>query len=337
MKKQHYMGREERIQLEAYLRAGKTVAWIAREMRFCERTIYYEKKRGTYIHTANIKGIYRDERRYSADKGQNIHQKAMRHRGRVRKAAGDPAYLDYLEHKILRERYSPAAALASARQAGFTTTICVTTLYTYIDSGVFRKLGNIHLWEKVSRKRKKPDREPRVAHKKLPSIEQRPEIIGQRSEPGHWEMDLVIGKKGACPCLLTLTERRSRQELIFKLPDKKAASVRAVFDRLEKSMGKKKFRETFKSLTTDNGIEFLGYDQLKKSIYRGDRFEVWYCHSFASWEKGTNENHNRIIRRWFPKGTDFSKVTPKKIAAVQDWMNNYPRKILGWKTPNEVA
>lgn len=337
MKKQHYMGREERVQLEAYLRAGKTVAWIAKEMGFCERTIYYEKKRGTYIHTVNSHAIYRDERRYSADKGQDIHQKAMKGRGRVQKAAGDPAYLEFLEYKILREKYSPAAALASARRAGFTTSICVTTLYTYIENGIFKKLGNIHLWEKVGRKRKKPAREPRVAHKKLPSIEQRPESIGQRSEPGHWEMDLVIGKRGMCPCLLTLTERRSRKELIFKLPNKKPASVRAVFDRLERNMGKKKFRETFKSLTTDNGIEFLEYDLLRKSIYQGERFEIWYCHSFASWEKGTNENHNRIIRRWFPKGTDFSKVTPKKIAAVQDWMNNYPRKILGWKTPNEVA
>lgn len=337
MKKQHYMTREERVQLEAYLRAGKSVAWIARELGFCERTIYYEKKRGTYMHSTERHGFYWEQARYSADKGQTIHQKAMRGRGRVRKAAGDPAYLDYLEHKILRERYSPAAALASARRAGFATSICVTTLYTYIDRGVFRKLGNMNLWEKVSRKRRKSDREPRIAHEKLPSIEQRPALIGQRSEPGHWEMDLVIGKKGAYPCLLTLTERRSRQELIFKLPNKKPVSVRAVFDQLEKSMGKKKFRETFKSITTDNGSEFLEYDQLKKSIYRGNRFDIWYCHSFASWEKGTNENHNRIIRRWFPKGTDFTKVTPKKIAAVQDWMNNYPRKILGWKTPNEVA
>lgn len=340
MKKQHYMTEKERVRLEAFLRAGKTVAWIAEEMGFCERTIYYEKKRGTYLHTVEKHGFYRDERRYSADKGQDIHRKAMRYRGRERKAAGDPAYLDFLEHKILKERYSPAAALASARRAGFTTTVCVTTLYTYIDSGVFRKLSNIHLLEKVSRKprkKKDDDDEPKIAHKDLPSIEQRPEVIGQRSERGHWEMDLVIGKQKTHACLLTLTERRSRQEMIFKLPNKQAASVRAVFDKLEKRMGKRKFREMFRSITTDNGSEFLEYSKLTRSIYSGPRFEVWYCHPYSAWEKGTNENHNRMIRRFFPKGTDFTKVTPKQVAAVRDWMNNYPRKILGWKTPNEAA
>ena len=185
-KKQHYMTRDERFQLEAYLRAGKTVAWIAREMGFCERTIYYEKKRGTYAHTVIKSGFYRDESRYSALKGQNIHQTAMKGRGRVQKAAGDPEYIDFLEHKILKEKFSPAAALASARRAGFTTSICVTTLYTYIDKGVFQKLGNIHLLEKVSRRRKGTGKISRVAHEKLPNIEQRPELISQRSEPGHW-------------------------------------------------------------------------------------------------------------------------------------------------------
>lgn len=335
--KQHFMTYPERIRLETMLRFKVPVAQIARELGCCRQTVYNEIKRGTYIHTEIRSGIYRDERRYSSDKGQDIHRKAMKGRGRVQKAAGDPEYIDFLERKILKEKFSPAAALASARRAGFTTSICVTTLYTYIDKGVFQKLGNIHLLEKVSRRRKGTGKISRVAHEKLPNIEQRPELISQRSEPGHWEMDLVMGKQKTSACLLTLTERRSRRELIFKLPNKKAASIRAVFDRLERRMGKRRFRETFRSLTTDNGPEFLEYEQLRKSIYGGDRFDIWYCHSYAAWEKGTNENHNRIIRRWFPKGTDFTKVTPKKIAAVQDWMNNYPRRILGWKTPNEAA
>ena len=93
----------------------------------------------------------------------------------------------------------------------------------------------------------------------------------------------------------------------------------------------------FRSITTDNGPEFLEYDLLRKSIYGGIRFDVYYCHSYAAWEKGTNENHNRMLRRWFPKGTDFSRITKKRIAAVQDWMNGYPRKILDWKCPAEVA
>ena len=102
-------------------------------------------------------------------------------------------------------------------------------------------------------------------------------------------------------------------------------------------MGRKRFRERFRSITTDNGSEFLEYDKLRQSIRDGPRFDIYYCHSYSAWEKGTNENHNRMIRRWFPKGTDFGRVTKRQIAAIQDWMNGYPRRILGWKTPLEAA
>lgn len=175
----------------------------------------------------------------------------------------------------------------------------------------------------------------RIAHPKLPSISERPELATQRLEYGHWEMDLVVGKAKSRAVLLTLTERKSRQELIFKLPNKQASSVRAVFDCLEAELPD--FRRRFRSITTDNGSEFLRYEELRQSIHGGIRFEIYYCHSYAAWEKGTNENHNRMIRRWFPKGTDFEEVSLKRIAEIQDWMNSYPRKILGWKAPNEMA
>lgn len=105
---------------------------------------------------------------------------------------------------------------------------------------------------------------------------------------------------------------------------------------LERKM-RKGFRNIFRSITTDNGPEFLEYDKLIQSIYGGKRFDVYYCHSYAAWEKGTNENHNRMIRRWFPKGTDFTRVTKKDIAELQNWMNSYPRKVLNWQTPEEIA
>lgn len=331
----HYMTYEERLQLEALLKAKVPVARIAKILGFTRRTIYNEIRRGAYTHmrTEDL----RIERRYSAVKGQDLHNKAQRHKGREKKGISDPDYMDFLAYMIKRQHYSPAAALAAAQRAGYQTTICRNTLYTYIETGFFKHLGNIDLPEKVSRRTKKAGRKSRVAHPKLPSIEQRPEWVNDRSEVGHWEMDLVIGKKEAAPCLLTLTERCSRRELIRKIPNKQAASIRAVFNQLEKQMGKKKFRETFRSLTTDNGSEFLEYNQLRKSIYKGNRFDVWYCHSYAAWEKGTNENHNRMIRRFFPKGTDFAKVSPKRIQEVEDWMNNYPRKIFNWATPNEMA
>ena len=101
-------------------------------------------------------------------------------------------------------------------------------------------------------------------------------------------------------------------------------------------LGKISFRGKFKSVTFDNGSEFMEYEDLIKSIYGGKRFDVWYTHAGAPYEKGANENHNRMIRRFFPKGTDFGKVSKKRIAEIQNWMNNYPRKILNWMTPLEA-
>ncbi|MBQ0037636.1 MAG: IS30 family transposase [Clostridiales bacterium] len=330
MKKQHYMTRDERFQLEAMYRNKIPVADIARQLGFCRQTIYNELRRGFYIHTCDLY----DEVRYSADKAQQIHDYNQTSKGRPLKIGCDHDYADFLERKILTDRFSPAAALAAARSAGFKTSICVSTLYSYISKYVFLHLTNKDLWYKPKRK-KSVHPVQRIAHPKLPSISDRPEWINSRSELGHWEMDLIVGKSGSRPVLLTLTERCSRQELIFKLPDRRASTIRGVFDKLERRIPD--FRQRFRSITTDNGSEFLQYEQLRQSIYGGTRFQIYYCHSYAAWEKGTNENHNRMIRRWFPKGTDFSRVSQKRIAAVEHWMNHYPRRILSWCCPADFA
>lgn len=344
-KKQHYMTWDERCQLEALREAGVPVAKIAQQLGFCRKTIYNELHRGAYHKIQERSGIYRDEIHYSADKAQQITQYNQSAKGRPLKIGNDQEYADFLERKMLgvlpdgkkdkRYRYSPAAALAEARNEGYETTVCTTTLYSYIDKGLFRQLTNKDLWEKGKKKKRAYQPVKRIAHPLLPSITQRPAEIMQRDERGHQEMDLIVGKKGTKAVLMTLTDRATREERIYKLPNKKAATIRAVFDKLEKTMPD--FREVFKTITTDNGTEFLQYEELTQSIYGGKRFEVYYCHSYAAWEKGTNENHNRMIRRWYPKGTDFRKVTKKEIAALQDWMNGYPRKILNWRTPAQTT
>ncbi len=334
-KKQHYMTKDERYKLEAYLEAGKGVSWIARKLGFCRQTIYNEIQRGLVQQVRNPHGIPIDTLEYSADKAQQLHSYNQTAKGRPIKLGNHYAYAEFLERRILEDRYSPAAALAQARKEGFEIAVCTTTLYSYIDKGVFLQLSNRHLWIKSQREKRGYRSVRRIAHPKLPSIIDRPERINQRMEYGHWEMDLVVGKSGSRAVLLTLTERRTRQELIFKLPNKQAATVRSVFDKLEATLPD--FRRRFKSITTDNGSEFLRYEELRQSVYGGIRFEIYYCHSYAAWEKGSNENHNRMIRRWFPKGTNFDKVSKKRIAEIQDWMNSYPRKILGWKAPNEMV
>lgn len=344
-KKQHYMTIDERYRLEALREAGVPVAQIARQLGFCRASIYNELHRGEYTRIVWKSGYQVEEIHYSADKAQQITNYNQGAKGRPLKIGSDRQYADFLEARMLgiqdngktdkRKRFSPAAALAQARAVGFSTTICTSTLYSYIDKGVFLHLTNKDLWVKSQRKKRGYQPVQRIAHPQLPSITQRPEAINQRTEPGHWEMDLIVGKAGTKPVLLTLSNRQSREELIFKLPNRKAATIRGVFDKLEQS--DPKFRDRFRSITTDNGSEFLQLEELQRSIHGGKRFDVYYCHSYAAWEKGTNENHNRMIRRWYPKGTDFTRVTKKEIAELQDWMNSYPRKILGWKTPNQVS
>ena len=312
--KQHYMTYPERVRLEEKLRYKVPKAQIARELGFSLQTIYNEIQRGRYEHEKD--GFL--QWRYSADRAQNIFEKKqLRKTGRPLKIGHDLAFANFLERKILHDHFSPAAALAEARKQRFQTSICVGTVYNYITQGVFYELTNADLLEKPTRKPQKKNEEPKVAHPTLPSIEQRPEQINRRSEPGHWEMDLVVGPQGSRPVLLTLTERVTREEIIVKLSDRRAVTVRRAIDRLERSMGKRAFREKFRSITTDNGSEFMEYELLIQSVYSGTRFQIWYCHSYAAWEKGTNENHNRMIRRFFPKGTDFVNVLPVLVNCVE--------------------
>ena len=319
-KKQHYMTENERNQLEGMLRAGKPVAWIARELGFCRQTIYNEIKRGTYLHTVK----WWDEERYSAEKGQHVHRKAQENKGRPLKIGHDRNYADFLEHKILRDRFSPAAALAAARAAGHQTTVCVSTLYSYIDQGIFYQLTSSHLWEKPTRKPRKKQEGPKIAHEKLPSIEQRPQHIKDRKEFGHWEMDLVVGPQESRPCLLTLTERMSRKELIFKLPNRKALTIRKIFNRLERELPD--FRNIFKSITTDNGSEFAAHLDITAGLrMKGlDDVTVYFADSYCSWQKGAVENVNKLIRQYIPKKSNFNDFSDNYIKNVAKKLNLRP-------------
>ncbi|MFG6330875.1 MAG: IS30 family transposase [Lachnospiraceae bacterium] len=181
-------------------------------------------------------------------------------------------------------------------------------------------------YEKV---KSKPARAP-----KGESIENRPQEINERETFGHWEMDCVEGKKKTKETLLVLSERLTRREIIIKMPDKTAASVVKALNRLERKYGRR-FPQIFKSITVDNGSEFADCAGIEKSIFgRGKRKRttVYYCHPYSAYERGTNENINKMIRRFLPKGTDFRQVSVEYVARVETWINNYPREILGFET-----
>jgi IS30 family transposase len=147
-------------------------------------------------------------------------------------------------------------------------------------------------------------------------------------------MDLAVGSGKAC--LPAMTERKTREEIRFKLPDKKQKSVKAALDRLERKH-KGRFRERFKSLTTDNGSEFLDGPGLEASCLKpGEkRTTCYYAHPYSAYERGSNENANKLVRRFVPKGTDMGKLKESDIRRIEQWMNNYPRRMFQYKSAND--
>ena len=164
------------------------------------------------------------------------------------------------------------------------------------------------------------------------SIEERPKEVDTREDFGHWETDLVIGQKsGKDEVLLTLLERKTRDFSIMRLPDKSADSVLGAFQKMQSELGDY-FSKVFRTITTDNGSEFARLSELET----GTSTKVYFTHPYTSCEKGSIENHNGLIRRFIPKGKRISDYGEDDILAVELWANSLPRKVLGYKTPDEA-
>ena len=139
----------------------------------------------------------------------------------------------------------------------------------------------------------------------------------------------MVGKQGTKEVLLVLTERMSEQEIIRKIKSKSQLCVVNELDKIERKMGSKKFRETFKTITCDNGCENLDFEGIERSaLTKNKRTKVYYAHPYSAWERGTNENNNKLIRRFIPKGADIGKFSHARIKMIEHWMNNYPRRKL---------
>lgn len=332
-----HLSQNDRIKMETMLNSGHKVVEVAEYLHVHRSTIYREIKRGEYTHRNSD---YTEETRYSSDLGQKNHDWNAQGKGRNIKIGNDRPLAEYIEGKIIEDKYSPEAALAAAAESGIeiTTSISVRTLYRYIDKGIFLKLTNKDL--PVKGKRKKHNKRVKVQKRASAgeSIENRPDEVKDREVFGHWEMDTVKGKQGVTKsCMLVLTERKTRDEIIVKLPDQKAASVVEAIDRLERKWGDM-FTKVFRSITVDNGVEFSDYEGLERStLHEGEkRTFAFYCHPYSSWERGTNENNNRLIRRHIPKGEDFDEKQDRDIEYIENWINNYPRGIFGFKTSAQL-
>jgi IS30 family transposase len=335
-----HLTERQRYTIEILLKEGLKAIEIAARLKKGTRTIEREIIKGT-VDLLNSNLTCRKE--YCADSGQRIYDENGKNKGPGLKIGKDHLLVKYIENKIVNEKYSPDAVIGQIAEKNlkFDANICTKTLYNYIDRGdVFLNLTNKDL--PVKRVKKKGTyKKVKIAHKNLKgtSIEERPKMVENREEYGHWEMDCVVGNQGGSgAALLVLSERKSREEIIFKMPDKTQDSVIKMIDGLERKYGAK-FKVKFKTLTVDNGSEFLNFKGIEQSI-KGmleKRLPVYYAHPYSSWERGTNENTNKLIRRFIPKGTDIGKISKKRIKYIENWINNYPRKIFGYKSANDMA
>ncbi|HYP43033.1 MAG TPA: IS30 family transposase [Candidatus Nitrosocosmicus sp.] len=159
------------------------------------------------------------------------------------------------------------------------------------------------------------------------SIEERPEEVKGRLIPGHWEGDLIMGKDRQS-AIGTLNERTTRTVILVHLKARDAASVRQAFEKEFKSIP----QQMKQSLTYDNGTEMAQH----KLFTKNTKIAVYFAHPYSPWERPTNENSNGLLRDYFPKGMDLSKVSKKRLKEVQNQLNERPRKVLGWRKPKEV-
>ena len=336
-RKGKHLNYSERILIEAFLKAGAGPSRIAQELGRDRRTIAREIVRGTAEHLNSDLSI---SMAYNADRAQDAHDLNATAKGAPVKLKTGSTAVAFITYHILRKRWAPEVVAARLAAKGMPVALCAKSIYNYIDQGWIPGVANETLWEKRTRRkqaRKTVCRKPKKHPKRRKSIEDRPEEVSGRATFGHWEIDLVVGGKNTGKAaLLTLVERKTRKMLIRKLKDRSQSSVLGALRNMERGMGTGAFRTVFKSITADNGTEFLDVESMEKSAFsKKMRTQMFYAHPYSSWERGSNENGNRLVRRFIAKGTDIANFSRRQIKRVQDWINNYPRKILDFETAEE--
>ena len=325
-KGQHLLS-EERHEIEVRLKDGWSVYRIARHLGRPYNTIKNEIRRGT-VSLNNGK-----QPRYKADEGKKAYLRRRQSCRRRYRFLSSVRFLQYIvDHFKGEDKWSLDAGYGRALASGKfrrEEMVCTKTLYNYVDLGLL-PIKNIDLPEKLIRNTKvKKARE----NKKIlgRSIEERPESVKLRTEFGHWEIDTVVGKKDEGePCVLTLVERMTRMSIWIKARNHTAEAIMEALQKLLSDFAEQK-DQVFKTITGDNGSEFA-----ELSLIEDGKLKVYFTHPYSSCEKGSNECHNRMLRRFIPKGKSISDYTADEICFFADCINGLPRKILGYRTPEEL-
>jgi len=310
---QHYthLTQEERYQIYAYKKAGLTNQTIADELHRHISTIKRELKRNQ-----GLRGYRPQQANRLAQLRQSSKPKSIKLTSPLEQIIIDKLILDW----------SPEQIQGRLEREG-QVCVCPATIYAFIrrDKLAGGKLYK-HLRHKKRYKQRTESTDLRGHIRNRVSIEQRPDIVEQKTRIGDWEADTVIGSahKGV---IVTLTERYSRLTLIAKTNTKKASVVSDAIIKLLKP-----YQEQLKTITYDNGKEFAYHEKVTKTL----KVKSYFTHPYSSWERGLNENHNGLIRQYLPKKEPFHNVSDKKIHWIEKRLNNRPKKVLHFQTPTEV-
>jgi IS30 family transposase len=329
--KNKHLQYNHRVIIELRLKDRHTAYNIAKELGCAANTVRNEIKKGTVeqIKQGRLINIY------YADTGQRIYDANRKHCIKKFRRLQVGNFINHVTKLMQANKWSVDACVGEAIVNGRyarSEMVCSKTLYNYIDLGLMA-IKNTDLPQKLRRTTKKT----RVRKNKRilgRSIEERDKSIESREEFGHWEIDTVIGVKDKVDeILLTLAERKTRHFITKKIDNKGKDAVMGAIAEITQEYGDK-FSEVFKTITGDNGQEFADLSTLE--LITSTNTKIYFTHPYSSFEKGTNERHNGLIRRFIPKGSPIANYTLDDIAFIEDWCNMLPRKILGYKAPFEL-
>ena len=330
-KKCHYkhLTPSNKGQIQAYRNEGKSIRFIAKMLGKNPSTISRELKRNS---VTQMDSSYAFKNLYIADTAHILYKK--RRQKCICRKQYDPLFFVELKKEILKKK----------KRAHSIDTFCnvykrnnpdkvipsTKTVYEMIHRGEIKGIKPYMLprMTKLKPRRKTNGQSNSKKNKKVlgTSIEQRPEHINSREEKGHFEIDAVKGKNGKNEaCIITLVDRKSRYTYILFLPKLNAQNVNKALQKLFRKVGKK----SFKSITSDNGSEFSRLTELESK-----NMKVFFAHPYSSYERGTNENTNGLIREFLPKGESMNGKE-KEIPEIQKILNGRCRKILDYRSAEE--
>ena len=313
------MTQEERVEISNLLATGKSKSEIA---------VTLGRNRSSISRELNPWG-----KKYKPLKAHEYAIRGSGMRNNKRKMDAVSGLLEYIREK-LSLKWSPeqiSHKITEDFPDNEQMRVSHETIYTYIyllTRGALKKELISHLRQgKKSRYSRKGSNDKRGRIPDMISIEERPKEVEDRRIAGHWEGDLIVGKDHKS-AMGTIVERKTRAVIMVKLKGQDAESVREAFEQELVDLP----AQMRQSMTYDNGKEMTQH----KLFTKNTEIKVYFCHPYSPWERGTNENTNGLIRQYFPKGTDFNKVTLEEIKAAQHQLNERPRKVLDWATPKEV-